>query len=420
MKERSYREFSDETARTLASVQGHDRIPVDGMIELTRLCSLKCTHCYIGDARWTKDPNEISTQHLKDLLDVLAARGTMWLCFTGGEAMIRKDFRELWVYAKNKGFIMTLFTNATLLSESMAEFLVKHPPFNIEVSIYGATEETYEKVTLVKGSYKRFMRGIENLRKSGLSWKMKTVLINENAHELDAMTAMAREWGVQFKFDGKINPSVGEGETGGMAPCASRITPEELIETEVKTEAKKLDDERIHKNYSSYVGRGELLFDCGAGKNSFYVKSDGLLQMCLMTQHHGRSLTDKGTIENGFRSAWDEFEEIRKIKRDPQSPCRTCDIAHLCENCPGFSHLENGNEHGAVEFLCRSAHLKALALKVPHKCDIRHFVYQTKKAGEKAENKDEKKGDEIEKGSIPQATGHESSVGCGSSTCGCV
>lgn len=377
MKEKSYREFSDEAATTL-SMQGGQRVPVDGMIELTRLCSLKCTHCYIGDARWKKDPNEMTTSQLKALMDTLAERGTMWLCFTGGEAMIRKDFRELWVYAKSKGFIMTLFTNATLINESMAEFLVKYPPFNTEVSIYGATEEIYEKVTLVKGSYRRFMNGIENLRKTGLPWQLKSVLIKESAHELDAMRALAEKWDVQFKFDGKINPSVGEGETGGKAPCASRVSPEELVQIERADIERSEEEAEFQEKYGKYPGKGEMLFGCGAGKHSFYLKSDGLLQMCLLTQHRGRSLKSKPNISDSFTSAWDEFGEVRKIKRDLNSPCRTCDIAHLCDNCPGFSQLENGDEQGAVEFLCRSAHLKAHAMKVPHKCDIKHFVYQSK------------------------------------------
>jgi radical SAM protein with 4Fe4S-binding SPASM domain len=375
VKEVSYDVFSNGFHDAVTG-NGTKRIPVDGMLELTRLCSLKCTHCYIGDARWKRDPSELSSQEIKDLLDALILRGTLWLCFTGGEAMSRPDFKDLWLYAKKKGFILTLFTNATLINRSMAQFLKENPPFSTEVSIYGATEETYERVTLVKGSYRRFMNGVENLRETGLPWRLKTVLIQENAHELEEMKALAETWGVQFKFDGNINPSIGEGKTGGKAPCASRVTGSKIVKEETEDPVRQSEAEDLFKRMGESVrkGRGDTLFSCGAGKNTFYINSSGNLQMCILTGHRGHSLRKGKTIAEAFDWGWDGFAKIREIKRRPDSPCRTCDIALLCESCPGFAHLENGDEHSAVEWLCRNTHLKAENLKVPHCCDSSHFA----------------------------------------------
>ena len=378
MIEVAYKDFSGDFHQTAIQESEAKRLPLEGMIELTRLCSLKCTHCYIGDSRWIKSPDELSTAQMKELLDVLAAKGTLWLCFTGGEAMIRKDFRELWLYAKQKGFILSLFTNATLIDESMAEFLFQNPPLVVEVSIYGATEEIYEAVTLVKGSYKRFMRGVQNLRKAGLPWKMKTVLIKENAVEFEAMKRLAVEWEVAFKFDSNINASIGVGRTGGKAPCASRVEHEESLRAEL-ADMKNVTDLRdtvaADAARSPDAVRVENLYSCGAGQNTFYINADANLQMCVLTGHRGHDLKKGNSIAKAFDSGWDQFAEARRVKRLPNSPCGTCDIATLCENCPGFSHLENGNEQGVVDYLCRSTHLKAAALGVPHRCDIRHFVY---------------------------------------------
>jgi radical SAM protein with 4Fe4S-binding SPASM domain len=373
MKEEAYGPYSDDLHSRLAS-RKDQRVPIDGMIELTRLCSVKCTHCYIGDARWKKDPEEMTTTEVMELLDTLFDRGTLWLCFTGGEAMIRRDFREIWVYAKKKGFILTLFSNATLIDESMADFLSTYPPFNLEISIYGASETIYETVTQVKGSWRRFLRGIENVQKSGVSWKLKTVLIRENAHELDQMKALASEWGVPFKFDGNINPSIGYGKSGGKAPCASRVEEDELIAAET-SDASVLRQTRELLERTIPVGRGEKLYSCGAGQHGFYISAQGNLQMCILTGHRGASLRGAEGISEKFDRGWKGFESIREIKRLPDSPCQSCDIATLCESCPGFAHLETGNEQGAVEYLCRSAHLKALKLGVAHRCHPSHFVY---------------------------------------------
>ncbi len=383
MRQVVYRKFSDSLNKTLEdhAEKTGERVPVDVMIELTRLCSIKCTHCYIGDARWKKDPNEMSTQQVKDLLDMLAIKGTLWICFTGGEAMIRKDFKELWVYAKQKGFILTLFSNATLIDDKMIEFLVEYPPFNLEISIYGATEETYERVSQVKGSYRRFMRGIENLRKHPkLKWTMKSVAIRENMHELNAMQALADEWGIDFKYDGNINPSVSFEKPGGKAPCASRVTEEEFVLKEMSDAPRvaELMDHGTCKSREDGMRDGNL-FACSAGKNDFYLTANGHMQMCLLTAHRGKQIlhTEK-PVEQAFNDAWASFGEARKQKLNPESPCHECDLAAICNNCPGFAFLENGDEHSAVEFLCKATHRKAELLKLPHLCNEKHFCHQVR------------------------------------------
>lgn len=421
MKKELYRQFSDSVYNAIEAYQEETgvRTPVDVMIELTRLCSIKCTHCYIGDARWVRDPNEMTTVQLKNLLDYLADRGTLWICFTGGEAMMRRDFKEIWLYAKQKGFILTLFTNATLIDEKMADFLYENPPFNIEVSVYGATEETYERVSLVKGSFKRFMAGITHLQeRPELKWSMKTVVIQENAHELEVMEKMARDFGVDFKFDPVINASVGTGKSGGKAPCASRLSTEDVSALELSRIARKEENTKLirqaidpksceKKDDGRY--RSDNLFGCSAGANDSYINADGKMQMCVLTVQYGaRVIADKGFSPEKFEQVWDSFGLARKAKLKKDSPCSNCDIAVLCNNCPGFAFLENKDEHSAVEYLCRMTHQKAALLKVPHVCSDKHYVNLVeKKEGECSDGCKESR-----KKEVPSSTCEENSTGC--------
>ncbi|MBI3557816.1 MAG: radical SAM protein [Deltaproteobacteria bacterium] len=377
LKEISYGDLGNRVHADGSGV-AERRVPTDGMLELTRLCSLKCTHCYIGDARWKKDPRELSTDQLKALMDALAERGTLWLTFTGGEALLRKDFKELWLYAKQKGFALVLFSNATLIDDKMAGFLELHPPQCLEISIYGATRETYERVTLIPGSFDRFMRGIENVRKRGLPWVLKAPVIKELAGEIPQITALASEWGVRLVLDGEINASIGEGQSGGKAPCASRLSEERLVDFALEDknlliEIKGMARERATAAMAPKTD--EPLFSCGAGSNMFYVNSRGDLQMCVLTHHRSENLYADRTVADGFDATWAKFGDFRKIKMRADSPCIACDLTGICKSCPGFAHLENGDEHSAVEWLCRSTHLKALKTGLPHRCDIKHFVY---------------------------------------------
>jgi len=375
IKQVSFYDFADSWA---SKFNEDSRFLSDAYLELTRLCSLKCEHCYIGDARWKKDPNELSTEEWKRFLDTLADRGLLWLFFTGGEAMIRPDFRELWLYARSKGFLLVLYTNATLIDEKMGEFLELYPPVKTEVSIYGASAAVYEKVTGVKGSHNRFLRGVNEIRRRGLHWKMKVPVIQAILPEMPAIRALAEEWGVQVFPDGTIQASIGEGETGGKAPCASRVPEAELVAHELSDPNFVAEFKLNAQGCSKHAAGDDMkrLYLCGAGKDTFYMTAGGKMQACLATAHHGVDLDRSKDMNLQFDAAWTEFGKLQEMKRDPASPCYDCDIQILCQTCPGMAHLEHGDEHGSIEWICRRTHLKAHQLGVPHKCKITHPLYR--------------------------------------------
>lgn len=127
----SYADFS----RVIHDEVNPLRIPVNGTIEITNRCPLECAHCYnnlpMSDGAARR--SELSTEEHKQLLDQLSELGCLWLLYSGGEIFARADFLEIYSYARSKGFLITLFTNATLITERVADFLAEHPPFAIEV-----------------------------------------------------------------------------------------------------------------------------------------------------------------------------------------------------------------------------------------------------------------------------------------------
>ena len=153
IKKIGYSKFSDH----LHEKYSHDNIPLNVGWEITHRCNLKCSHCYI-------DPNankkELNTDEVYSILDKLADAGCLWLLFTGGEPFMRKDFLEIYTYAKKKGFIITIFTNGTLIDEKAVIHLKRYRPFSIEITLYGATKQTYEKITGVPGSFNNCLKGI--------------------------------------------------------------------------------------------------------------------------------------------------------------------------------------------------------------------------------------------------------------------
>ncbi len=116
----------------------------------------------------------------------------MWLLFTGGEIFARKDFLDIYTHAKKRGLLITLFTNGTQITPAIADYLADWRPFAIEITLYGRTRETYERLTRVPGSFDRCMRGIRLLKERGLPLKLKTVAVTINRHEMRTCSASPR------------------------------------------------------------------------------------------------------------------------------------------------------------------------------------------------------------------------------------
>jgi MoaA/NifB/PqqE/SkfB family radical SAM enzyme len=151
-------------------------------IELTSRCNNNCTHCYINLPANDKESQkkEMSLPEIRRLAEEAVSMGVYSCLLTGGEPLIRKDFIDIYILLKKKGFLITVFTNATLITKEHIRFFKKYPPRDFEVSVYGVTKETYEKVTRKPGSFNAFIKGLDLLLKNGIKVRNRTVLQGED------------------------------------------------------------------------------------------------------------------------------------------------------------------------------------------------------------------------------------------------
>ena len=349
-----------------------ERAPLEVSIEVTRRCPLECKHCYnnlpMGDLQARR--RELSTEEHFKLLDELAQLGCLWLLYTGGEIFARKDFLEIYTYAKKKGFLITLFTNGTLIGERTADYLRQWPPFAIEITLYGRTRETYEALTGIPDSYERCLRGIALLRDRGLPLKLKTVPTTVNKHEVLAMRQFAEEeLHLEFKFDSLINPRI----DCSQSPLAVRLSPEEVValdlhSSKVAAEFRKLAEQEA--KHPPALANIETTYSCGGGMNSFAIDPYGHMSICVLSHQETYDIRS-GSVEDG----WKQFLlRVRTRARKTISKCVSCRLHSLCSMCPANGELENGDPESPVEFLCEVAHLRAMSLGLqapPHgECDF--------------------------------------------------
>jgi radical SAM protein with 4Fe4S-binding SPASM domain len=354
----SYGAFSQELHRKVMA----ERVPTEATIEVTRRCPLVCAHCYNNlpmsdiQARQT----ELSYEEHCRLLDELEEAGCLWLLYTGGEIFARKDFLDIYTYAKRKGFLITLFTNGILITEKIADYLAEWRPFAIEITLYGRTKETYEKLTGIPGSYERCLRGINLLKERGLPLKLKSVAVTINAHEIGSMKQFAEEeLGLEFKFDAMMSPRI----DCSQSPLGVRLTPEETVELDLQDPKRVAEWQTFAARFGGPVQTAEHsdeVYHCGGGINSFAVDPQGKMSICVLSHFDTYDLR-AGTLREG----WEEFLlKVRRRKMTMLTKCVKCEVKAMCGMCPANGELESGHAERPVDYLCQVAHLRAYSFGI--------------------------------------------------------
>ena len=221
------------------------RTPIAATLELTRRCTLRCVHCYLGDQaeqRRLRD-RELDAAAVKSAISEWVEAGCLYLTITGGEPMLRPDFPDIYRHAREAGLVVTVFTSGTLVTAEIAALFRKFPPRKVEISLYGATAETHDGITGVAGSHARAWEGIRRLQADGIRVALKTILMTANRHEFEALERQAKAAGAEFRHDAALLPCL---HGGSRAPLALRVAPEEAVRADLAAPERRTD--------SSFVG----------------------------------------------------------------------------------------------------------------------------------------------------------------------
>jgi radical SAM protein with 4Fe4S-binding SPASM domain len=315
-----------------------------GAFELTTRCNLGCIHCYLGPAASRPAAAaELSTAALLRIVDDAVDAGCLDLLLTGGEPLLRRDFPEIYRHARERGTLVTVFTNATLLTDEHVALFQELPPMRVDVSLYGATPSTCDAVTGVKGSFDHCLTGVRRLVAAGVPAALKTVVLRANQHEVGAMEDLAHSLGLKFRMDPVVCPTL----DGDPAPLKERVDPVVAAHLQFDDGARR---ERVRASLpaASAAGTGDGVYRCDAGVVAFYVTASGGLRPCLMTTD-----IEFDAAAMGFRAAW--AAATRAIGEPTWSlgdRCRGCLDLPVCGYCPALLRLEKGRANLPSEYLC--------------------------------------------------------------------
>jgi radical SAM protein with 4Fe4S-binding SPASM domain len=284
-----------------------------------------------------------------------------------GEPLLREDFFDLYRTLKSKGLLVTVFTNACLITNDHINLFKQYPPRDIEVTVYGATKETYEKVSRRPGSYAAFRRGLDLLVKGGIKVTLKAMALRSNMHELPEIARFCRLYTTAFRFDPLLHLRFDRDKQRNAEIIAERLSPAEIVALEQADPGRA---EALVKGCGNLImpelehTKGDHLFHCGAGNDSFDVTYDGYFRLCSSLWHPD-CIYDlrKGTLAEAWNIFTPSVRTMRSADREFLEKCRKCSIINLCLWCPAHAHLESGRMDAWCPYFCEVAHARANAIK---------------------------------------------------------
>lgn len=357
--------------------------PVSGTFELTPRCNLNCKMCYIHKSlkpnttadfslsQCVAEPEntevakcsgectpqgEKSTEYWLSLAEEARNAGMLLLLLTGGEPLLRKDFREIYLGCRNLGLLVSVNTNGTLIDEDTVRFFKDNPPQRLNISVYGASPETYTELCGSKDAYQKVINAVKALKEAGVNIKLNYTLTPYNKHDALKVADFAEEVGVPIQAATYSFPPV--------RACGEvvRLSPKSAAQEHFGWQLHRLGDEKMQK-YLDYIydGVGEFTeppdgcldesgerINCRAGSTSFWVTYDGRLTPCGMMTEPSLSL------KNGFNASWGELRKRRENIILPVE-CKNCKLRRSCDMCAAVAFAETGRFGGVPRYACEKA-----------------------------------------------------------------
>lgn len=327
------------------------RLPYSVLFELTARCNMNCVHCYLQNVHDTK---ELSYDKIIEIIDILYEKGIVFLTFTGGEILLRKDFVDIYLYAKKKGFLVELFTNGYLFDDKIIDALAEYPPLLVDISLYGASENTYRKVTGLQNAFARVIQNCKKLKKVGIRVSLKSPIIDLTYPEIKDMQMLADKLQIPFVYTFEICNTIDRQDM----PKMHQISLNKALEYEFANHYKQIQTEgrKSKSNYDEIINElrtNEKVYSCNVAVNSFVVDYNGKMCPCMKLRHRGIKLE-----KNNYEKIWSDFKKYSAQIATMDYKCKGCEALYYCDVCPAeMDFLYNDPEY-RPENACKCAYIR--------------------------------------------------------------
>ena len=315
-------------------------IPYFAYFEPTFNCNLKCLHCFTN---YQHPGKELSFEEITGLLRQLAKAGTLFITFSGGEPFMRKDFIGILEVARKLDFAITIITNATLVTDELAEKISHLYPRLIKITLYGGTEKMFRKTTGKPGLFHRAINGIRLLAKHKLPVLVSSPIFNfYTVKDVLAIKKICSELGVAFKTFTNFQIR----HNGDPAPLKYNLS-----ESQFKTFARRFPGLSLYVNNGGKVRNNEKVCE---GTFLIHINPYGQVGFCDWMVSKS-SIREKSPLEIWENDVF--LKKVRKITWKNMSNCLMCKSSNYCQPCLGVNLLSTGCLTKAPLFYCKNFHI---------------------------------------------------------------
>jgi radical SAM protein with 4Fe4S-binding SPASM domain len=318
--------------------------PIAVLLELTHNCNLRCIHCYV--------PNYLQPEGMLLTLDEwdkvvsgMVDLGVVRVTLSGGELMTRTDWYDIAKMINEKGFLITIFTNGTMIDDDAAEKLALINPSSVEISVYGADAVMYEEVTAIPGAFARFEHALELLKKNDVKVVLKPVIIKQNVRVHSKILEYIKNTGFELRFD--FSPYLIP-NSSDISSCQDyRLTDGEMVEL------------LMAEDFT--ICPPDELCMCQLGTRGFVVGPFGHVRPCVV---HPEIVGNVRT--ESIKQIWKTSEvlrDLRNLSKRNFSQCSTCELRPYCQPCMAMNVVETGSITVPAPENCRIARNRKVAIE---------------------------------------------------------
>jgi radical SAM protein with 4Fe4S-binding SPASM domain len=318
-------------------------VPLSVQVDVTYRCNERCVHCYLDH----DNHGEMTAAEIMDVLDQLAEAGVFFLCFSGGEVLMRMDFFRILEYARSLLFCVKVKTNAFMIREKEADRLSDLGVQSVQVSIYSHRPEVHDAITKLPGSLKRSIAGMRLLRERGMKTIIANVLMRSNLNDYAGVKALAKELGAEYTIDPTITPKM----DGDRSILPLGIGGDDLQQV--------FRNGDLVGNVEEFCAPPPAVNDdvldglpCSAGHTACYISPYGDVYPCVQFP-----LPTGNVRKQKFLEIWrhsPQMNDVRSIHARDLPVCSTCTHVGSCTRCPGLAYME-GNMRGPSSQDCEKS-----------------------------------------------------------------
>lgn len=331
-------------------------IPISGTFELTPVCNMNCKMCYV---RMSKEEQECirpirTGKEWISLAKKAKEEGMVYLLITGGEPFLHPDLPRLMRELKDMGLVVSINSNGTMIDEKTIEWLKEAPPVRINVTLYGASDETYARLCGNPKGFTQATKAIRLLKDAGIMVKINCSITPYNKEDIEGIIAFAKEHNLHVQVASYMFPPIRRDPS--MVGQNNRLSSQDAAYHMAYSEYLMCGKERFlewSSDIPAMIENDEMCLDvgdgvrCCAGKCSFWITWEGKMTACGMFPTENVP----NAFEDGFEYSWERVKRETAEIRLP-AKCAGCSIKDSCRACAAMVVTETGSFDKVPQYRC--------------------------------------------------------------------